>query len=238
MSIGRSQGGGAVWKLAESEHVRKDPNYVGTVAIAPATYTIDMILDHLGDITSSKRGLQKRAKQNTGYLTFLTTAVQRAFPSYKAALLSETMKRRVELSEKSQLCTSAMLTIGSDLKTLELVDPVAFVAELPTLKTFQKFTSAAQGDRSPAPIMVIQGAKDTTIQLDTTQKAWKKSCDSGNELHLRLYDLMDHEPVQTASAPEFLGFMDAAFAGRFTCQQKCSSKTRKPFDSKYVKVAV
>lgn len=47
------------------------------------------------------------------------------------------MKRRVELSENSQLYTSAMLTLGSDLKILELVNTVAFVAELPTLKKFR-----------------------------------------------------------------------------------------------------
>lgn len=84
--------------------------------------------------------------------------------------------------------------------------------------------------------MVVQGAEDTIIQFGTTQEAWKKACDSENELHLQLYHLMDHEPVRTASAPEFLGHMDATCAGRFPCQQKCSSKTRKPFDSKYVKV--
>lgn len=66
MSIGRSHGCGAVWKLTEPSTSGKNPNYVGSVAIAPATYTIDMILDHLDDLISSKGGRRKRAKQNIG----------------------------------------------------------------------------------------------------------------------------------------------------------------------------
>ena len=45
MSAGHSQGGGAVWKLAESRHVRNDSKYLGTVALSPATYIVDMLLE-------------------------------------------------------------------------------------------------------------------------------------------------------------------------------------------------
>ena len=243
MSIGRSQGGGAVWKLAESDHVRNDPDYLGTIAIAPATYTIDRVIDNLGSIMSGnfKRNMHlgKRAMQDTGYLTFLTTAAERALPQYKSAILSETMRRRVELSEKNGLCASAMLSLGTALEPQELVDTKVFLKELKVLQEFQNITSVARGDLSPEPVMVIQGTEDTTIQPKTTNQAWQNACDSGSEVHLRLYDLMEYEPVQTAAAPEFLVWMDAVFAGQAmaTCPRSCTYATRKSFDSKQLRRA-
>ncbi|KAM3450341.1 hypothetical protein MY3296_006229 [Beauveria thailandica] len=41
MVFGHSLGGGTAWKLAESSFVKNDSSYVGSIAMAPATYFVD-----------------------------------------------------------------------------------------------------------------------------------------------------------------------------------------------------
>ncbi len=71
LAIGHSQGGLAVWGVAELEAKRKDPNYLGGVALAPAVGDADLIRN------SGER------KGNTFYPVYVAYAVKRLFPKFQ-----------------------------------------------------------------------------------------------------------------------------------------------------------
>jgi pimeloyl-ACP methyl ester carboxylesterase len=220
MSAGHSQGGGAAWKLAESHHVRNDSNYLGTVALSPATYIIDMLLESLKDgVTESLKG----------YLTFLPFAIERGLPSFNGTLVAAPMRERIRLAERMQVCIDGMFSMTSGLNETELVDMQGATDSLPALEAWQNANSAALGDKSPAPVLVIQGTNDSSVLANTTKKAWRNSCSFGNEVHLRLYEGQEHSPTPQASEPEWLGWIEDRFFGQRVSLHNnscCSQKSR------------
>ncbi|KAJ6786731.1 hypothetical protein PWT90_01987 [Aphanocladium album] len=199
MAAGHSQGGGAVWKLAESEFVRNDTTYLGTVALAPATYVVDMLLDSLAEPTASL----------AGYLPFIPFALERGVsspPSFEgSSLVGPAMKLRLRLAERAQLCIAGMFSLAADRH------------------------GAPLGARSPAPVLVVQGARDSVVLPYVTERAWENACRYGNEVHLRAYEGQEHSPAVEAAAAEWLGWIDARFsAGKAggTCRKACTKMTR------------
>jgi len=73
IAIGHSQGGLAVWDVAEVEAKRKDPKYLGGVALAPAVGGVDLIRN------SGER------KGNTFYPVYVAYAVKRLFPEFQVS---------------------------------------------------------------------------------------------------------------------------------------------------------
>lgn len=234
MAAGHSQGGGAAWKLAESEYVANDTAYLGTVALAPATHAVDMLQLVLDG-----------GARHSAYLPYLPEAVRRADPSYRETLLSDTVRRRLRLADEAQLCNSALLAMTQDLtgRPDRLVSLPGLARDLPALRRWQAAVAPAQGarGRSPAPVLVLQGLNDTAVLPPTTMAAVESSCrEGGNEIHLSLYPGLEHSPLLQAGAPEWLGWIDARFdaaaanrasapAGRGAKGGKCSWRTREAF---------
>lgn len=219
MSAGHSQGGGAAWKLAESKFVANDSSYLGTVAMAPATYVVDMFLDNLN------------GTQFAGYLTYLPFAVQRGVPGFNTSFVGKVMQKRVELAEKLQVCLRGMFALTAGIAKNDLLDPAGLESSKKQLLEWQNKNTPARGGKSPAPILVIQGLADRTVQATTTEEAWRNACSAGNELHLRLYEGQDHSPSIQAAGPEWLGWIDDRFGGRSLgssskCSPRCTKETR------------
>lgn len=223
VSFGHSQGGGAVWKLAESNYVRNDTAYLGTVAIGPVTY-IDMVLSHEGE-----RGLL------LSHLAMLGIAMTRSIPSFHETFLSATLRRRVEMSEPAQMCALSQLGLSFDLSVEDTYNATGLHAAKDTLLEWQRKEAPALGDRSPAPILVVQPLNDTTTPADITQRAVDKACAAGNEVHLSEYAGLEHTPSTAASAAEWIGWIDGRFKdGRVGRKKKCTKTTRVPFDAQHV----
>lgn len=219
MSVGHSQGAGAVWKLAESDFVKDDSKYMGTVAVAPATYLADMVFDNINKPTNSL----------AGYFPYLPPALERAVPGFDSSFVSPVLKKRLEMAEKTQLCIAGMFSLVQGLNESQMFDPVALNNIRADMLKWQNENSAALGGHSPAPVLVVQGGNDTTVLPYVTEKAWNNSCGYGNEVHLRIYEGQEHSPTMQASAPEWLRWIDGRFSGgrKNACAQRCTQKTRK-----------
>src|SRR5699024_9613482 len=96
--------------------------YLGTVALSPATYVVDMLLGGMskgGNSSSGSRGGKDDIDRNVikypGYLPYLPLAVERANPAFHSTLLSPTMQKRVQLGKAKQLCTNALMGLTFDL---------------------------------------------------------------------------------------------------------------------------
>ncbi|KAJ6437366.1 prolyl aminopeptidase (secreted protein) [Purpureocillium lavendulum] len=235
-SVGHSQGGGTVWKLAESDYVQgKDSGYVGTVAIAPATYIVDMMLGNWDSYPSP------------GFAAFLPESVRRVFPSYKgSSILTDLMQSRMALAEKAQMCVGAMLGLSSDLKRHEIVSRERLRRHMPAYLEWQARTAPALGARSSSPILVVQGKNDSTVLASTTSEAVERACKAGSEVHYSVYPGIDHSPIVSASLFEWVRWIDARFdaaqgltnasSRQHGANMKCSRTVLKPFDLANAKI--
>ncbi len=241
VSFGHSQGGGAAWKLAESSYVRNDTAYLGTVAVAPATYAADQIYEAASDSSGGSNSSSGAKGAGVGFLPLIPTAVKRIIPSYNETILAPALKKRVAMVEDAQLCLEGVLGLTLDLDLAQIVSLPGALRDRPTLLRWQNMSAPAQGDASPAPILVVQGQRDTAVRWQTTVDAWERACGAGNEVHLRLFPTQGHRPSLSAGSPEWLAWMDGLFekkktsGGKAACRKKCTKYTREPFDAQYVR---
>lgn len=248
LSVGHSQGGGVVWKLAEdiealssssasSNDTSSVSNYIGTVALAPATKVIDQAM------LAAKSVLLQKDFHNyatTALIPFLGISISRVYPNYTSSELAEPMRTRIGLSNEAQLCASGLMGLTldldlTDLTTLTTTGLSAADAELASL--FQNTTAPSMpGTKASGPVLVVQGVNDTAILAETTTQAWEDACsgDSGNQVKLMLYPKQDHSGVITAASPDWLRWVDDRFAGK-AANVSCEKVLVQPFDYEYVK---
>ncbi|KAF5637166.1 prolyl aminopeptidase (secreted) [Fusarium sp. NRRL 52700] len=232
MSVGHSQGGGAVWKLAESKFVQsavsKAGRYLGTVAIAPATRILDMAKEYSREL---KANPEVARYVMPAELPALAIGISRVFPSYDFGLLGKALQKRLGLMKEAQLCITAMMGMTLDLDIEDVASPMGLNST--TVEKWQEEMAPGSG-RSPQPMMVIQGLNDTSILPITTRNVWNGSCKNGNKLYYREYDGFDHSATVAASAPEWLEWMGAMFTGK-EMVHTCDVKVRAARNKDYVK---
>lgn len=220
VSFGHSQGGAAVWSLAESKYVQdKKEAYLGTVALAPATRVVDMML-------------KNSTYKFNGITGFIPESLHRYDPSYNSTILTDEMEQRVQLQKQIGACVVAASVMVADLSNDEFISPQKVKQQLHLYEKWQNAVSPAMGAKSSSPVWVAQGLKDSSIIPYTTENAWKKSCDSGNEVHLQFYPGMEHVPVLAASTPDWMAWVGELFdkAGDKSKKSECSKEVKKPFD--------
>ncbi|KAB2573290.1 hypothetical protein DBV05_g8084 [Lasiodiplodia theobromae] len=244
LSVGHSQGGGAVWKLAEdishlaSAHNDDDAaaNYIGTVALAPATKVVDMAHAAIANALANPDDIH--ASSAASLLPLLAQAVQRVYPSSfnTSALLGPVLAARMALADAAQLCASGVLGLTLDLDVEELLGGIASITNTTSalLGAWQDRMAPTNGAKAHGPVLVVQGVNDTAILAETTVQAWEDACAAGGEVHLMLYPKQDHSGLLTAAAPDWLRWVDERFGGVGT-GGKCTRVTREAFDYKYVK---
>lgn len=229
MSVGHSQGGGAAWTLAESSLLHDDPlslgRYLGTVALAPGVRLQDMVL---AAIQASSSSDPASARSFLGEAGFLVLGLRSILPNDPQTWLQPKFLKRLELATLSQACYDSMMSLVADLDITDFVnisDPSLHLA----LEKMQAITARGES-KSPQPIFIAQGLSDGSVLARVVEKAYRASCQSGNDVHIQTYPGIDHDPVIPASAPAFLQWIDDRFDG-IKVTGGCSNKTIQPFDS-------
>jgi pimeloyl-ACP methyl ester carboxylesterase len=210
MSVGHSQGGGAVWKLSEHPLVQnRSSGYLGTVAVSPAPKLYDSA-KYVFDSTFSLPDFHQFVV--VAEIGPLVRGIERVFLNYTAPWLGDGIRRRLGLANLAQSCTLAFMGLSFDLTREQLIAPDANPAADETLKQFQLINAPAQGDRASRPLLVIQGLNDTSVLPEITAPAYRDAIAAGNEVSLLWYPGLDHSATITASAPMWLKFLDDQFA--------------------------
>jgi pimeloyl-ACP methyl ester carboxylesterase len=210
MSIGHSQGGGAVWKLSEHPLVQHPSSgYLGTVAVSPGAKLYDTAKVVFDSIIPRPDFHQYVVTAEMGAFAY---GVMQAFPNYTAPWLGEAMQRRLDLANVGQYCTLAFMGMSFDLKRDQITKPGVNPATDETLKKFQEINAPAQGDPASKPTLIIHGQNDTSVLLQNTIATFQDAIAVGNEVHLLQYPGLDHSATLTASSPAWLKFLDDQFA--------------------------
>lgn len=204
VAVGHSQGGGAVWKLSESDLIKHDKHFLGSVAIAPATRVWDMFLQIL-----QKKG------SFLGYISYHAKAMQRYMPSYNLTILGEPLLQRMTISDTAQLCFSGLMGLSSDLDAEEMVSWDGIRRdECLYLEWQDKMAPAVNGTRSSHPVLVVQGLNDTSVLPEVTRTVYEMARKAGSRISLSEYPGMEHSPVIAAAAAEWLAWVDARFKNK------------------------
>ncbi|KAF4983303.1 hypothetical protein F66182_17071, partial [Fusarium sp. NRRL 66182] len=199
VSVGHSQGGGAVWKLSEYSEVQ-DPlsGYLGTVAISAPSKIYDMSLWAWDNILHNA---DFHEWVFTAEIPSFAAAIKTLFPQYDLSFLGGAIKSRLALTEIAQSCTNAMMGMTLDLTLDQLINSSALF-ENEYLKHDQDINAPANGASASKPMMLVHGLSDTSVIPQVTVKSFEDTCRYGNEVHLRLYPGLDHSATPVASAPE------------------------------------
>ncbi|KAJ3495446.1 hypothetical protein NLG97_g3387 [Lecanicillium saksenae] len=224
MTVGHSQGGAAVWKLAESELVASDKHHLGTVSLAPAArlwYMFQLNLKSKGAFL--------------GYAAYHAKALQRVHPSYNLTVLAEPLRRRMAVADEAQLCFGGLMSLSADLKNHQIASPAGIKRDDAMFQKWQdEMSPGMAGQRSAKPVFVVQGLNDTSVLPEATRKVYEDACKQGSEVHLREYPLMEHSPVIAAASAQWLTWIDKRFA-HIPTTGRCSASVEQPFDLSMVK---
>ncbi|THW59224.1 alpha/beta-hydrolase [Aureobasidium pullulans] len=210
MSIGHSQGGGAVWKLAEHPLVQ-DPRsgYVGTVSIAPAVNMSDLAT------TTYEKILPLPNYQDysvTGLSALLLTGIKAAYPEYQMPWAADALQNMLHFTNITQSCAVAITTLATNLRIEQIMAPgAATPMNDDILKQWTQQHAAAQGDPASMPMLLIQGLEDTAVLPECTIRAYE-SATRLNTIGLLEYSGLNHTAVIAASVPRWLQFMKDRFS--------------------------
>jgi alpha-beta hydrolase superfamily lysophospholipase len=183
--------------VAELEHRRHDPGFIGAVAVAPAS--------RLNEVLA--QGPSKGAGFYVDYLAWAVAALSHGF-------------------DPSQVLTGAALTRYPSLTRdgcfyFALASFQEDTAP-PTLKPGWTDTPAAQrffaesmvGAPVGGPLLVVAGDADQAVPLAAVRASSRAACQAGAKLELRVYPGLDHDPTMENSTPDQLAWIHARFDGQ------------------------
>ncbi|QHF44340.1 hypothetical protein PspS35_11345 [Pseudomonas sp. S35] len=198
VAIGHSQGGQAVWGVAEQQASRKDPHYLASVALAPAVGGADL--------------LEANAQQPGAlfYPVYMARAIKQQFPSFdiNSMLTPDAAARYDDLVNKGcyfyAQAAFAQAKPGSVLKTDWSSQP--YVSDF--------FAINQVGNKAIAgPLLVAIGTADEATPPAVTEAQARKACAAGNTLVLRSYP-GDHVGMLQTSLADVTAWIKDRFAGK------------------------
>jgi pimeloyl-ACP methyl ester carboxylesterase len=195
---GHSQGGLAAWGVAELERARRDPGYLGAVAVAPATH-LDWVLTALTP-----------SKDAAFYLDYMAWAIRARTLSFSASdmLTGSALARYPDLTVKGCFYYAYATFLGDS-------EPPRLKPGWATTPAARRFFSENEiGAPTEGPLLVIGGEADGTVPIAAVRWAAARACARGAPLQLRTYPGLDHDPVMMNSTPDQLAWISDRFAGK------------------------
>lgn len=196
--VGHSQGGMAAWGVAEIERSRKDPSYLGAVAVAPA-----IIVKELAMLTAAPKGAAM-------YFDYIAYAIHARWPTFSPddMLTGEALAHYGDVTSKG--CWN--YAYASDLADTGPVMLKTGWGERPEAKAF--FAANPIGGVKVGPMLVIAGEADQSVPLAGVKHVVAMACQQDATLAFRTYPGLDHDPVMANSTPDQLAWIADRFAGK------------------------
>ena len=207
--VGHSQGGLASLGVAELEGEIKDPNFLGTVALAGASDLQDSI----------HAVLKARAPVLNGLIAFWVYGVKTVYP---------------KLDLKDVLTHQALTLYDASVEDGCSAASGAFTA-LPTDQILQPGWNDNQyiqqflaRDRPGAqstfgPLLLVGGGDDPLFTESASRKVFQRLCAAGGQIQRKIYPGLTHDPVVYGSFRDQMDWIAARFAGR-PAPSDCSSR--------------
>src|SRR6202045_496345 len=207
--VGHSQGGLASLGVAGLEGEIKDPNFLGTVALAGASDLQDSI----------HAVLNARVPVLNGLIAFWVYGVKTVYP---------------KLDLKDVLTHQALTLYDASVEDGCSAASGAFTA-LPTDQILQPGWNDNQyiqqflaRDRPGAqstfgPLLLVGGGDDPLFTESASRKVFQRLCAAGVQIQRKIYPGLTHDPVVYGSFRDQMDWIAARFAGR-PAPSDCSSR--------------
>lgn len=196
---GHSQGGMTAWGVAEIEHERRDPDFLGAVSVAGAVQKNAFFRE------------LTRTPDLGFYLAFMAAGIHASFPTFAPReLLSDAALAHYDDVSTRGCWYYAYATYRS------VPGNTLLRSGWEKNEAVEKFFDNAQVGAAPlgAPLFVIAGEADQTVPLKGVQGAVHNLCRAGQPVTFRSYPGLDHDPVMDNSLPDQLAWIRERFAGR------------------------
>ncbi len=199
-AIGHSQGGIAMWGVAELQTTLKDPDYLGAISVAGA-----------GELRDTLSAMDQPSGFAAFYLIYMAYAIHALTPEFKPSdmLVGKALSRYPAATTHGCWNYAYASFIGdSGGKVLK--------ANWTKHPAVQKFFSANElgGKPMAGPFFVIAGEADETVPLAGVKATVAKACAAGFSLAFRYYPGLDHDPTMEQSTPDQLAWVRDRIAGK------------------------
>lgn len=196
--VGHSQGGAAAVKVAELEADRRDPGYLGAIALAGGG-RIDQILE------------QMARTPNGGYAAFFAYGLKAVYPDfeYAAVLTPEAAALMPVVRDGGWLTTLA--TVAYRVPMGQVLRP-----DWQANAHVQRFLAQnTLGERRTAgPLLLLQRLADATVPARTADSLYVRLRRLNRGVEYRAYPGLDHDPLVFGSWRDQVRWVAARFAGR------------------------
>src|SRR3984957_180907 len=197
--VGHSQGGLSSLGVAELEEEIKDPNFLGTVALAGAS-----------DLQASIQAVLKaRSPVLNGLIAFWVYGVKTVYPELN---LNDVLTNRAlsiyDASVESG-CSAASGAFAA-IPTDEILQP-----DWSNNRYIKQFLAR---DRPGAqsvfgPLLLVGGGDDPLFTESAGRKIFQRLCAAGAQIQHKIYPGLSHDPVVYGSFKDQMDWIGARFAG-------------------------
>ena len=207
--IGHSQGGLSSLGVAQIEGRIKDPNFLGTVALAGASDLQDA-LDNV---------LKVRLPVLNGLVAFWIYGVKTVYPELQPKDVLTDKALAIFTTSVEDGCSAASGAFAA-LPTNEMLLP-----DWSRNEYIKKFLERNQPGSQPTygPLLLVGGGDDVLFTESAGQKIVQRICAAGGHAQRKVYPGLGHDPVVYGSLKDQMGWIAARFAGK-PAPNDCSAK--------------
>jgi alpha-beta hydrolase superfamily lysophospholipase len=198
--IGHSQGGVSSLGVAQLESKIKDPNFLGTVALAGAS--------DLQDAMESV--LKANLTVLNGLFAFVIYGAKTVYPEFQV---------KDVLTAKALAVYSASVEDGCSAASGAFSAIPANEMLLPNWRENQYIKQFLERNRPGAqptygPLLLVGGGDDPIFTPSAGEKVTQRICAAGGQAQRKLYPGLAHDPVVYGSLKDQMEWIDARFAGK------------------------
>ena len=201
VAIGHSQGGVAVWGVAEIEVSRNDPDYAGAISVA-GDMSFEAYEAHDADTFDAITDL---------YWPFTAFGIKASYPSFSVErmLTPPVLARYRDVTTKGcwYYAYAALKEIGAQ----RAVNPGWDRA--PELRRYNEDSRSANKPIR-GPLLVLAGDDDHSVSIANIAAGVKAACGIGLAIEYRHRPGLDHDPLMQETTPEQLDWARDRLAGR------------------------
>jgi alpha-beta hydrolase superfamily lysophospholipase len=200
VAIGHSQGGIAVWGVAELEAARDDPDYAGAISVA-GDMNFEAYETHDAKTFDATTDL---------YWPFTAFGIKASYPSFDVArmLTPPVLSRYRDVTSKGcwYYAYAALKEIGQQRAVRPGWD------RAPEVRRYNR--DGKSGDKPiRGPMLVLAGDDDRSVAIANIEAGVKQACGRGLQIEFVHHPGLDHDPLMQKTTPEQLAWVRARLDG-------------------------
>jgi alpha-beta hydrolase superfamily lysophospholipase len=200
-TIGHSQGGVAVWGVAEMEADLQDPNYVGAVSVAG---DMDYDIGYAHDIAAEDPG-------EALYWPLTAYGIKSSYPTLDPAKLLTPAGLAHYHDVTTNGCWYYAYAVVKQAGKVAVAKPGWM--SVPEVQRYDHDSRSANKSIK-GPLLIVAGIDDNSVNIKNIRKGAHDACTIGLPVEYRDYPGLDHDPLMEKTTPDQLAWVRDRLDGR------------------------